>query len=148
MTLEGKSTNPIFADSVVSKKKKMEAQQIRLNINELVNGIQDEAVLKAIYEAMEGIANAYRRVAEKSNGAKTPTKVAPKKGTSTVPADGQAAFETGAGAEKPLPHDLSLVILANEIFKGSEPLPEAGEIAFERAFKKSLKTQPSLPNRL
>ena len=69
----------------------MEAQQIRLHINELVKGIEDEAFLKACHEAVEGIAKAYRRVAGKSNGAKSPAKT---------------AFQTGAGAEKPLPHDL------------------------------------------
>jgi len=122
----------------------MEAQQIRLNINELVNGIQDEALLNACYEAVEGIAKAYWRIAEQSNGTapekKAPPKTAPRKNASTVAAVGQE--------ETPFPHDLSLVILANEIFKGSEPLPEAGEVAFERAFKKSLKTHPTLPNRL
>jgi hypothetical protein len=45
-------------------------------------------------------------------------------------------------------HDMSLVSLANDVFKGTEPLSEVGEIAFDRAFSKSLKTQPTLPNRL
>lgn len=128
--------------------KKMEAQQIRLNINELVNGIQDEAVLKAIYEAMEGIAKAYRRVAEQSNGAETPTQAAPKREPLAVPANEQASFQTSAEAEKPMPHDLSLVLLANQIFKGSEPCtPEMSE-AFDRALKKSAKKIPTLPGRL
>ena len=53
-----------------------------------------------------------------------------------------------AEGERSLSHDLSLVLLANELFKGTEPLPEKGEIAYEIAFKKSLKTQPTLLNRL
>ncbi|TAK47731.1 MAG: hypothetical protein EPO28_01785 [Saprospiraceae bacterium] len=125
----------------------MEAQQIRLHINELVNGIEDEAFLKACHEAVEGIAKAYRRVAGKSNGAKSPAKTTRKTDAPAVPASGESGMEANAEAEKPLPHDLSLVFLANEVFKGSEPLPEEGEIAFEWAFKKSLKTQPALPNR-
>jgi hypothetical protein len=53
-----------------------------------------------------------------------------------------------AKRKKTQTHDLSLVVMANQILKGSEPLSEIGEIAFERAFSKSLKTVPTLPNRL
>jgi hypothetical protein len=44
--------------------------------------------------------------------------------------------------------DLSLVVIANQVLKGSEPMSEIGEIAFEKAFSKSLKIVPTLSNRL
>ena len=130
----------------------MEVQQIKLNINKLVEGIQDETFLKACYDAVEGIAKAYRRVSGKqsshnsrkkkqTNGLVQPPVI--EITTEQLHGDTQSAVE-----EQILPHDLSLVLLANELFKGSEPLSEKGEIAFEIAFKKSLKTQSTLPNRL
>ena len=130
----------------------MEAQQIKLNINQLVEGIHDETFLTACYEAVEGIAKAYRRVSgkqsshnrrktEQPNGLIQPP--VKEKTMEQVPVDTQTTV-----GEQVLPHDLSLVLLANEMFKGSESLSEKGEIAFELAFKKSLKTQSTLPNRL
>ena len=130
----------------------MEAQQIKLNINELMEGIHDEAFLKACYEAVEGIAKAYRRISGKRNGIPRPQteqthEVVPLSvfeiKTESLSTDTQSVM-----GEQILPHDLSLVLLANELFKGSEPLSEEGEMAFEMAFKKSLKTQPTLSNRL
>ena len=126
----------------------MEAQQIRLHINELVNGIEDEAFLKACHEAVEGIAKAYRRVAGKSNGAKPPAKTARKTDAPAVPSGGEPGMEANAEAEKPLPHDLSLVFLANEVFKGSEPAPPEASVAFRRALLKSASKLPTLQNPL
>ncbi|HFA50794.1 MAG TPA: hypothetical protein ENJ95_17440 [Bacteroidetes bacterium] len=122
----------------------MEAQQIKLDINKVVEGIHDEAFLKACFEAVQGIAKAYRRVVG------TPQKpvVENKKGQETASPKTPAEGTENPEGEKAMPHDLSLVLLANEMFKGCGPLPEEGEIAFERAFKKSLKKQPTLPNRL
>ena len=123
--------------------------KIKSNINQLVEGIHDETFLTACYEAVEGIAKAYRRISVKdinkhqtaqTNGFAT---TALEKTTET-----RATDTPSAEGEQSLPHDLSLVLLANELFKGSESLPEKGEIAYEIAFKKSLKTQPTLPNRL
>lgn len=119
----------------------MSTQQIRLNINELVNSIKDEDKLKACYKFIVTIV---KDDTKQTKPAKT--KAVKPQSTST---NGIAkSNETEASKEKDMPHDLSLVFLANEIFKGSEPLPEAGEIAFEKAFKKSLKKEPTLPNRL
>ena len=47
-----------------------------------------------------------------------------------------------------LPHDLSLVFLANEIFKGSLTLPEEAILAFDDALMESALKKPTLPNRL
>ena len=126
----------------------MEAQQIRLHINELVKGIEDEDFLKACHEAVEGIAKAYRRVAGKSNGAKSPAKTARKKNAPAVPSGGESGMEANAEAEKPQPHDLSLVFLANEVFKGSEPAPPEASVAFRRALLKSASKLPTLQNPL
>ena len=121
----------------------MSTQQIRLNINELVNSIKDEDKLKACYKFIITVVKDDAKQLKPSK-----TKAVKQKST---PANGVAkSNETDASKEKDMdmPHDLSLAFLANEIFKGNEPLPEAGEIAFEKAFKKSLKKQPTLPNRL
>ena len=132
----------------------MSAQQIKLNIHTLVNSIEDESILDACYDVL----SSFVKIATKqknSNGLKqeiTPQStpfVEEKSEISEVviSKNGQEdAFDEDI--EKVIPHDLSLVFLANELFKGSEPLPEVGEIAFEKAFKKSLKKESSLPNRL
>ena len=127
----------------------MEAQQIKFNIHQLVEGIHDETFLTACYEAVEGIAKAYRRISIKGvNKHQT----AQTNGFAPSPlektAETLATDTPSAEGEQSLPHDLSLVLLANELFKGSESLPEKGEIAYDIAFKKSLKTQSTLPNRL
>ncbi len=130
----------------------MEAQQIRLNINELVNGIHDEAFLSACFQAVEGIAKAYQRVAGSTNGIapakKAKPKAAPTKETPVAPLIEKTAEQPSLEAnEKSLPHDLSLVFLANEIFKGSEPAPPEASLAFRRALLKSATYEPTLPNR-
>ncbi len=134
------------------KKKKMEAQQIRLNINELAAGIQDEAILIAFLEAMKGIEKAYHNLSKQSNGATTKKKAQPKNGAAkeatTLAATTQTLAKAGVEAEKPLPHDLSLVLLANEVFKGSEPLPEEAILAFDDAMLESALKEPTLPYRL
>ena len=132
----------------------MSAQQIKLNIHTLVNSIEDESILDACYEVLASVVKIATKQGH-SNGLKEETipQSTPfseeKSEVSTVvlPKNGQEdAFDEDI--EKVIPHDLSLVFLANELFKGSEPLPEVGEIAFEKAFRKSLKKEPSLPNRL
>lgn len=130
----------------------MGAQQIKLNINELMEDIDDEASLKACYEAVEGIAKAYRRISGKRDGfEKAQAQQMPEAVLSpALETKPESLSETTQSVmEKPvLSHDLSLVMLSNELFKGSEPLSEEGEMAFEMAFKKSLKTKPTLSNRL
>ena len=129
----------------------MEAQQIRLNINELVNGIQDEAFLNACYEAVAGIVKAYRQINGRPNGASLEQKAAAKSAlVKEVPppvVPEQPAVLTAIEAEKPMPHDLSLVFLANELFKGSEPAPPEASIAFRQALLDSATKTPTLPNR-
>ena len=127
----------------------MEAQQIKFNIHQLVEGIHDETFLTACYEAVEGIAKAYHRISvngiNKHQTAQTNGFAPP---TLEKTAETLASDTPSAEGEQLLPHDLSLVLLANGLFKGSEPLPPEASIAFRRAFEKSLKTQPTLPNRL
>lgn len=118
----------------------MSAQQIKLNINDLVNRIEDEDKLQAFYDALAKIAKDY--IKQPKNKAAKLTAEKENKAASNPLMDIEENKETG------LQHDLSLVFLANDIFKGTETLSEAGEIAFEKAFKKSLKKEPSLPNRL
>jgi hypothetical protein len=123
----------------------MSAQQIKLNINDLVNRIEDEDKLQACYIVIATIAKDYKKQ-PKPKAAKPPVRKKKKATLSDI--NGIEPISTIVeGKENVLTHDLSLVFLANEIFKGSESLSEVGEIAFEKAFKKSLKKIPSLPNR-
>ena len=122
----------------------MSAQQIKLNINDLVSRMEDEDKLQACFVVLATIAKndkkqhkpkaAKPRISKKNKAIQSLTK--------------RIEQPTVAHQENVVPHDLSLVLLANELFKGNESLSEAGEIAFEKAFKKSLKKEPSLPNRL
>ena len=132
----------------------MSAQQIKLNIHTLVNSIEDESILDACYEVLASVVKiatkqkSPRVLKEETRPQSTPfSEEKSEVSTVVLPKNGQEdAFDEDI--EKVIPHDLSLVFLANELFKGSEPLPEVGEIAFEKAFRKSLKKEPSLPNRL
>lgn len=124
----------------------MSAQQIKLNINDLVNRMEDEDKLQACYLVIDTIAKDDKKP-PKSKAVKSGT--AKKSKVITIAKNEvKSVSETVDVEEKNLPHDLSLVFLANDIFRGSEPLEEVGEIAFEKAFRKSLKTMPTLPNRL
>ncbi len=119
----------------------MSTQQIRLNINELVNSIKDEDKLKACYKFIVTIV---KDDTKQIKAAKTKA-VKPK----VTPINGIAkSNETEASKEKDMPHDLSLAFLANEIFKGSEPLPEEAILAFDDALMESALKKPTLPNRL
>ena len=124
----------------------MSAQQIKLNINDLVNSIEDEDKLKACYIVIATIAKDYE-----SQPKPKITKPHSSKIETTSPNhinNIDTSAKTVESQEPIVPHDLSLVFLANDLFKGAEPLSESGEIAFEKAFKKSLKKESSLPNRL
>jgi hypothetical protein len=132
----------------------MSAQQIKLNINTLVNSIEDESILDACYEALASLV----KIARKSRNPivlKEETRTQSmhfveenNKVSETLIRKKEEKEALDEVVEKVIPHDLSLVFLANALFKGTEPLPEVGEIAFEKAFKKSLKKESSLPNRL
>jgi hypothetical protein len=132
----------------------MSAQQIKLNINTLVNSIEDESILDACYEALASLV----KIARKSRNPivlKEETRTQSmhfveenNKVSETLIRKKEEKEALDEVVEKVIPHDLSLVFLANALFKGTEPLPEVGEIAFEKAFKKSLKKVSSLPNRL
>jgi hypothetical protein len=135
------------------KEKIMSAQQIKLNINTLVNSIEDESILDACYEVLDRIVKIAKKsrntivLKEETGGQSMPFIQDNNKVSETLNGKNEAEKALDEVVEKVIPHDLSLVFLANEIFKGSEPLLEVGEIAFEKAFKKSLKTTPTLPNR-
>jgi hypothetical protein len=116
----------------------MSAHQIKSEITEIVSHIEDENELKACLTFVKG----YRR---QSMPVTKVIKTSTNKGKTTTP---KSVRFTVKLKKNVVPHDLSLVLLANDLFKGSESLSETGEIAFEKAFKKSLKKEPSLPNRL
>ncbi len=124
----------------------MGAQQIRHHINELVCDIQDEAFLNACYEAVAGISKAYRQVAIQTNREDLQSKPARRKRDSaSKPVDG---VQTDVAVETSSPHDLSLVVLANEVFKGSESAPPEASIAFRKALLKSASKQRTTTNNL
>ena len=124
----------------------MSVQQIRSNINELVNGIENEDELQACYVKIVTVVEKIKKKRKK-----TKTEIPTDDKPDVLSATKNGITQTNGvedSKEKFLSHDLSFAFLANKIFKHSEPLSEAGEIVFEKAFKKSLKKQPTLPNRL
>ncbi len=134
----------------------MSAQQIKYNITELVNGIEDEFLLDMFYRALDGMSKAYQQGISISNSksriskrSKTVQKADLREAVvTTVIEQKTTAEEAEYTPEKVIPHDLSLVFLANELFKDSQPLPEEAIIAFNNALMKSALTTPTLPNRL
>ncbi len=131
----------------------MSVQEIKSNIHELVNDINDEDKLQAFYIIITSMTKEVKQPPKQSKKkalkAKEGQNSSKKSNDLAKPlVNKEQKEDTHKWEERAIPHDLSLVFLANEIFKGSQPLPEEGEIAFERAFKKSLKKEPTLPNRL
>lgn len=122
----------------------MSAQQIKSNINDLVSHIEDEGKLQACYIVLSTIANNDEKLPKTKavNGAmvKESIKMPSKSVEPTA-----IAVEYQEDAQ---PHDLSLVLLANHVFKNSQPLSEAGILAFDDALQASLLKVPTLPNRL
>ncbi|MFN0034480.1 MAG: hypothetical protein ACKVUS_05385 [Saprospiraceae bacterium] len=124
----------------------MGAQQIRHHINELVCDIQDEAFLNACYEAVAGISKAYRQVVKQTNREDLQGKPTRRRRKSaSKPLNGA---QTDVVAETSLPHDLSFVVLANEVFKGSEPAPPEASTAFRKALLKSASKRRATTNSL
>jgi hypothetical protein len=122
----------------------MSAQQIKLNINDLVNRIEDEDKLQACFVILTTIAKDDKKQ-HKPKAAKPRISKKNKSTPNNIERDEQAMI---THHEKVVSHDLSLVLLANDLFKGSKPLSEAGNLAFDDALKASLKKIPTLPNRL
>ncbi len=118
----------------------MSAQQIKLNINDLVNRIEDEDKLQAFYDALAKIAKDYIKQPKNKTAKLTAEKE--NKAASNPLMDIEENKETG------LQHDLSLVFLANDIFKNSQTLPEEAILAFDDALIESALKIPTLPNRL
>jgi hypothetical protein len=125
----------------------MSAQQIKLNINTLVNSIEDESILDACYEVLASLV----KIAKKSRNTsvlKEETMVESKpfvennKLVDTLILKNEEGKALDEVVEKVIPHDLSLVFLANEIFKGTGPIPMEGAIAFKKALLKSATTKP------
>jgi hypothetical protein len=125
----------------------MSAQQIKLNINDLVNRIEDEDRLQACYIVIATIAKDYEKLL-KPKTAKLRTAKKSKATPSPVSNEVGQVAETVGRIEKVLPHDLSLVFLANELFKNSQTLPEEAILAFDDALSASALKIPTLPNRL
>lgn len=134
----------------------MSAQQIKYNITELVNGIEDEFLLDMFYRALDGMSKAYQQGISISNSksriskrSKTVQKADLRETVvTTVFEQKTTAEEAEYIPEKVIPHDLSLVFLANELFKDSKPLPEEAILAFNDALMASALKTPTLPNRL
>jgi hypothetical protein len=103
----------------------LSAQQIKLNIHTLVNGIEDESVLDACYEVLARLV----KIAKKPQNGTSPKEetlsfVTENGKESTTPILAEIKDNIlDDGIEKVIPHDLSLVLLANEMFKGSGPIP-------------------------
>jgi hypothetical protein len=125
----------------------MSAQQIKLNINDLVNRIEDEDRLQACYIVIATIAKDYEKL-PKPKTAKP--RIAKKNKAMPSPTNNgvEPVVETVSKVEKVLAHDLSLVFLANELFKNSQTLPEEAVLAFDDALSASALKIPTLPNRL
>ena len=124
----------------------MSVQEIKLNITDLVNRIEDEDKLQACYIVIATIAKDNKtNVREPRTPKKVDTQssrfnakpkvkrpLAPKiNNTSSRINAIEPVPETVKSQENVPPHDLSLVFLANHMFKDSETLSEVGEIAFE-----------------
>lgn len=130
----------------------MSAQQIKLNINTLVDNIDDESVLDACYEVLSNIV----KIAKNSRNSlvlKEETKTQPvsfveenNKVSEPLIVKNEAENALDDVVEKVMPHDLSLVFLANDIFKGTGPIPAEGAIAFKKALLKSATTKPVFTN--
>lgn len=124
----------------------MSAQQIKLNINDLVNRIEDEDKLQACYIVIATIAKDYK---EQPKPKAEKPRVSKKNKTAPSPINGvKSIAETVGIEEKVLPHDLSLVFLANDLFKNSQSLPMEAILAFDDALMASALKIPTLPNRL
>jgi hypothetical protein len=124
----------------------MSAQQIKLNINDLVNRIEDEDKLQACYIVIATITKEYK----KQPKAKAVKPLIRKKNKAlTNPINGvEPVDKTIVSQETVLVHDLSLVFLANDILKNSKSLPEEAILAFDDALIASALKIPTLPNRL
>jgi hypothetical protein len=129
----------------------MSAQQIKLNINTLVNSIEDESILDACYEVLASLVKIAKKsrdsivLKEETMGQSMPF-VENNKVLDTLIRENGEVKTLDEVAEKVIPHDLSLVFLANEMFKGSSPIPEEGAIAFKKALLKSATTKPVFIN--
>ena len=124
----------------------MSAQQIKLNINDLVNRIEDEDKLQACYIVIATIAKEYKKQ-PKPKAAKPQTRKKNKAVANHINGV-EPVTKTAMSQETVLPHDLSLVFLANGIFKDSKSLPEEAILAFDDALLASALKTPTLPNRL
>jgi hypothetical protein len=124
----------------------MSAQQIKLTINDLVNHIEDEDKLRACFIVLATIAKGDKK---QSDARAIKPRVSKKDKAAPSRTNGvEAVVEMVKSQESTVPHDLSLVFLANEMFKNSQSLPEAAILAFDDALMASALKIPTLPNRL
>ena len=137
----------------------MEAKQIKQEITRLVEDIDNEDFLQACFDAVEGIAKAYHRMADAvPTGASEPEMAGIRRWRSKTASvefteDDARHFRLDEvqleeiGEEQIKPYDLSFVLMANEVMKGSEPLPGEAAQAFGDALLASALKEPTLPNR-
>ena len=130
----------------------MSAQQIKLNINTLVNSIEDESVLDACYEVLASLVKIAKKsrnpivLKEETTVQSMPFVEENNKISETLIRKNEEKKTLDEEVEKVIPHDLSLVFLANDMFKGSGPIPVEGAIAFKKALLKSATTKPIFTN--
>lgn len=118
----------------------MSAQQIKLNINDLVNRMEDEDKLQACYVVIATISEDDKK--QPKTKAEKPSIEKKNKKKASLEKVIEPSYEAAT------PHDLSFVFLANEFLKDSESLPEEAILAFDDALMASALKTPTLPNRL
>jgi hypothetical protein len=118
----------------------MPRHQVKSNITNVVNHIEAQNEIKTCFDAPIPIV--------KSNKRQSTTIIRNKphidKKNITTPSNTRVV--TYKPKENVDSHDLSLVFLANDMFKGTSPIPIEGAIAFKKALLKSATTKPVFTN--
>ena len=130
----------------------MSAQQIKLNINTLVNSIEDESILDACYEVLANLVKIARKptnpivLKEETTVQSMPFVKENNKVSETLISKNEEEKALDEVVEEVIAHDLSLIFLANDLFKGTGPIPVEGAIAFKKALLKSATTKSVFTN--
>jgi hypothetical protein len=122
------------------KKEIMSRHQVKSNITNVVNHIEVQNEVKTCFDAPIPIVKVNKRqsttiIRNKSH--------IDKKNITTPSNTRVLTHKLKKNVES---HDLSLVFLANDMFKGTGPIPIEGAIAFKKALLKSATTKPVFTN--
>jgi hypothetical protein len=120
----------------------MSIPQVISNFTNVVNHIEDQNELKTYFDAPTIVAKGNKRQSTtiiRTNKPQIDNKNIATPSTVRVKRKLKKTTES---------HDLSIVFLANDLFRNSKPLPEAAILAFDDVLKASALTIPTLPNRL